>query len=66
MVGPQKKTRQQLLQAYRQRHFEETTTLESQEVSVPKADKVLEWALLEIVDLLTSINSNLSKLASRP
>ncbi len=60
------KDRRQLLQAFQQRNFEQPTKIESQEVSLPKPDKVVEWALLEIVDLLTAINVHLAKSSARP
>lgn len=33
--------------------------------SYPKTDKVVEWSLLTIVELLTAINTHLARLAAR-
>ncbi len=51
-----------LLKLFQRNKFEEATRLNSQDTSMPEPDKVIEWALLEIVLQLRHINSQLSLL----
>jgi len=53
--------RQQAFQSFRRQHFENQVGKTGQ--FVPKQDKVLEWALLEIVELLHGIHYQLIQLA---
>ena len=50
--------RQRALHQFRQEHLEQ----EMGGQRVPKADKIVEWSLLEIVRLLSVMNSQLGEL----
>jgi len=49
--------RQQTIQSFRQQHFENQVGNTGQ--FVPKEDKVVEWALMEIVEMLRAIHYQL-------
>ena len=52
----------EFLRKFRHRHFEEPGKFESQDTSLPKKDKIVEWALLQIVEQLTAINIQLARM----
>ena len=53
---------EQALQQFKQRNFEDNTTHAHPGISLPKSDKVIEWALLGILEALWSINGHLAEM----